>query len=188
MTKYILHGGNTSHENQPDNEAFFHEITKGLGDQLTILLVYFARKEDDLTPLIKQDREIFIRNAPDKQLTFELATIENFREQAKGSQVIYLRGGNTAKLKDKLAATQTDFKTLFEGKTIVGSSAGCYVLGSYYWDNEVKNWDKGLGLVPLKTICHYEDTDEQILRGFKQTEDNLPLLVLPDYKWQVFYV
>lgn len=55
-----------------------------------------------------------------------------FVEQIKQADVIYLKGGNTNWLHDRLAEIP-DLINLLSGKIVAGSSAGALVLSKYYY-------------------------------------------------------
>lgn len=76
---------------------------------------------------------------------------------------------------------------LFEGKIIGGSSAGSYVLGRCYWGNDSHMLGDGLGILNIKIFCHYKPADKKNLETLKEFKEDFPILVLPDYKWVVFY-
>jgi len=185
MTKYILHGGNTTDINE-DNNSFFRAMTEKLEGQVRVLLVYFAREEEITDEFINEDKRRFLENSENKELVFEVAEQEKLVKQIRESQVIYIRGGCMRPLHEKLSNIQ-NFKDLFEDKIVGGSSAGCYILAKYYWDNDKKKFAEGLGLLPIKSICHYQPEDDVIINEFPQNSSTLPLLVLPDYKWVIFF-
>lgn len=185
MTKYILHGGNTR-EISPDNDSFFREITLGSKNKTLVLLNYFAREDNEVEGFAEQDKQRFLQNSGGKDLEFEIAHPKQLTEQLSHSDVMYMRGGETNWLKEKLLETPNLAK-LFEGKTIAGSSAGVYVLSKYYCRNDTDKLCDGLGIINLKAYCHYKPEDEEIINKLSAYREKLPLLVLPNHKWVVFY-
>ena len=185
MTKYILHGGNTSEPNI-DNNSFFKEMTVGFRGKTTILLNYFSRKDDEVTQKFEQDKRRFLRLSKNKYLVFEIAQAETLARQLKKANVMYMRGGTTAWLTEKMSRT-SNLKALFKGKVIAGSSAGAYALSKYYWGNDAKKIDKGLGVLNIKTYCHYSPKDKLIVSRLLKYKEDLPLLILPNHKWTVFF-
>lgn len=71
MTKYMLHGGNTSDKNK-HNDSFFTEIGNSASKGGTILLNYFSR-DDDWNKLADGDKEKILRNSKNKNFKFEIA-------------------------------------------------------------------------------------------------------------------
>lgn len=185
MTKYILHGGDTRKIN-PDNDSFFREITLGGKNKTLVLLNYFARQDSDVESLAEQDKKRFLQNRDDKNLEFEIAHPEQLANQLSRADVMYMRGGETNWLKEKLLRIP-NLAELFKNKIIAGSSAGVYVLSKYYWGNDSNKLGNGLGIINLKTYCHYKSKDRNIINKLIAYEEKLPLLVLPNYKWVIFY-
>ena len=185
MTKYILHGGNTS-ESSSDNDSFFREMTLGMKGEVQVLLNYFSRKEDEVQEKFEQDKRSFFTNSKNKDLNFEIAEEKQLADQLKRADVMYMRGGNTSRLVEKMKYTK-NHKKLFEGKVIAGSSAGAYALSKYYWGNDTRKIGKGLGILNIKTYCHYLPEDSLIIKMLLKHKENLPLLVLQNYKWTIIF-
>lgn len=179
--KYILHGGYAGHANS-QNDEFYKEILKDTPVKLKVLLVYFA-KEDDRIPVNKaEDVAHFENNKGSKEITFELATEKDFLEQVKQADIIHLHGGATLKLLVALKK-HSDLKGLLEGKVVTGESAGAYVLSSYFYSKTAGGLFPGLGLVPVKTICHYIGENKEKLDG---APSNLETLLLGDYEYKIY--
>ncbi len=153
-TKYILHGGMAHHTNL-ENDAFFQEILKDTPTNPKILLVYFA-KELDRIPINKaEDIAQFQKNKGNKHLSFKVAEEQSFPKQVQRSDIVYLHGGATLKLLETLKKFP-NLKELFQGKTIAGESAGAYALSLYCYSQSANGVIQGLGIIPIKIICHYE--------------------------------
>lgn len=179
-TKYILHGGYAGHTNS-QNDEFYKEILKDTPDKLKVLLVYFA-KEDDRIPVNKtEDLAHFEGNKGKKELNYEVATEKEFSQQVNRADIIHLHGGATLKLLEALKKHH-NLKQLFEDKVMAGESAGAYVLSAYFYSKTAGGLYQGLGLVPVKTICHYIGENNDKL----ETPNNLESLLLPDYQFKVF--
>ena len=91
MTKYILHGGNTSDKNK-HNDNFFAEIGNSASKGGTVLLNYFSRN-DDWNILAEGDKEKILINTSSKNLKFEIAQSSTLVKQIKKADVMYMRGG-----------------------------------------------------------------------------------------------
>jgi peptidase E len=185
MIKFVLHGGNTSEVNR-DNNNFFKEMTVSNKKRLRILLNYFARDKYELNEVSGQDIKRFKKLSVVENLNFEIAQPGKLSEQLKYVDVMYIRGGSTERLMKQLLLTK-DFEKCIDGKTIRGSSAGVYVLAKYFYSNDSKIIGKGLGILNIKTYCHYEPTDIKIVNKLASYKEKLPLLILPNYKWVVMY-
>lgn len=186
MTKFILHGGNTQEINS-DNKSFFREIAFGMPKNALILLNYFSREDNDAGRCAEQDRQNILKNSEKKNLVFEVARPETLEKQLRKAHVMYMRGGNTKKLIAKLSLAP-NFNKLIQNKTIAGSSAGVYVLSKYYWSNDRRKIENGLGILDIKAYCHYKPTDTNIINRLLAYKEKMPLLVLPNYKWVIFYL
>ncbi len=152
-TKYILHGGMMRWRTEA-NRLYYHEMAKGMANP-KILLVYFARKDDEIPELTKRDEGNFAWANPGINIEYTVATEENFLEQVKVNDVILLAGGETQKLIDAIKRTNIELKEAFEGKIISGSSAGAYLISSWYYTNSGKEVRPGLGLLPIAVWAHY---------------------------------
>ena len=185
MTKYILHGGDTFKKND-DNNNFFREMTLGLEGRIKILLNYFAREESEFNKLAKQDIKRLLRYSKNKNLEFQIATPEKFKKQLRWMNVMYMGGGRTIKLLKKLRNIK-NIKRLLEGKVIAGSSAGAYALSRYYYGNNSKILGKGLGVLNIKCYCHCKPEDTKIIKKLIGYKEELPLILLPNYKMFIIH-
>lgn len=193
MIKYILHGGYSSVDNEL-NRAFYEEIARDIRDQGVILLCYFATKDEDNSSRFKEDSEMIRQQSHGKNLNFIVANEDDFIKQLKEADVLYLRGGNTEKLLDTLNKFN-DLKDFLENKTVAGSSAGAYAIAKYsifHDEGLIGRVREGLGLLPLRVICHYESIkfppNLTSLTLLKATATELDLLVLKDFEWKVIKV
>lgn len=190
MTKFILHGGYSDREN-PNNDLFFEEILKDVPDNTSILLVYFAKEKEEWKQKYEIHKSAFLKAAGNKKLTFEVASEESFMDQIKSADVIYMHGGKTPKLL-KVLQKFSDFAKTLVGKIIAGESAGAYALSTYYHSASVGGAHKGLGVLPVKVICHYQSdkhlTNDDPIELMNEYPENLELVVLKDYEWRTFVV
>ncbi len=128
--------------------------------------------------------------AEDKTIHTVKATEENFINEVQGADVIYMRGGDTQKLKFTLDK-HPDFTTVIKGKVVSGSSAGAYVLAKYYFSNSQNRVMDGCGLVPVRVVCHYQSIVHPIpedidpVREMEKYDNSLELVLLKDYEWVI---
>jgi peptidase E len=188
MTTFILHGGFTRDKNKL-NRSFFREITKNIPDGGTVLFVYFAGRDNEIGEKFEEDKQNIIAEARSKRLNIVLATEEDFIEQVKQSDAVYIRGGDTAKLLSTLKK-YPNFEEAIQGKTIAGSSAGAYALSTFFFSNDRNAVFEGLGILPLRVLCHYESKKYErkgnALETLNHYPQDLELVVLKDYEWRVF--
>lgn len=188
MTKFVLHGGFSRKEND-SNRKFYEEVVKDIVDGGVVLLVYFASREEDTSEVFTEQVQKFQSAISDRKLNFIHASQENFLSEVKQADVIYIHGGSTNKLLTILR-NYPDLQPLLEGKTVAGSSAGAYVIAKYGADHAKADVREGLGLAPLRVVCHYESPElppyTPSVENLKNTAQDLELVILRDYEWEVF--
>jgi peptidase E len=183
MPKYILHGGNTSTPNDL-NSNFFKEITNELKNGDTILIVYFARKKEDYQKCFEQEKNNFLKAAPEKEFNLIVADEKNFIKQLKQAQTVYIRGGETLLLINTLKNYPEFIELLAETKVVAGSSAGAYALARYYYSHSQNTVLEGLGVVPVAIRCHFKgegDIREELIKVAK----GLKVVLLDDCEFEI---
>jgi peptidase E len=187
MTKCILHGGFERRDNELNN-SFYRELVKDLPDHATLLMVYFASEYEGIREVFTEQTSR-IHEITGKDMQFVLATEEDFLNQVEAADAIHFRGGHTP----KLLATLKQYPELASelvGKTVSGSSAGAYALAQYGPGHSEKGIREGLGLVPVRVVCHYESIEmppnPDSLNELIQMAPELELVQLRDCEWRVF--
>ena len=181
-TKFILHGGFTPGKKQ-ENDDFFQEILKSSPEKAKILLVYFAKETDKIPANRDEDINQFNKNKHRKALSFDVANEETFLKQVVWADIVYLHGGISLKLLNTLKQF-SNLKQLFEGKIIAGDSAGANVLSAVFYSERAGGVFNGLGILPIRTICHYS---EKYKDKFVEDTFGLETLFLLEYRYKVFY-
>lgn len=181
QTKFILHGGFTPGDYRSDE--FTNEILKDTPESLKVLLVYFAKEQDRMAVNSAEDISQFNKHKGDKKLTFEIATESNLVEQVKEADIVYLHGGKTLKLLETLRRFP-DLGKLFADKIIAGDSAGANVLCKAFYSKNANVAAEGLGILPLKIICHYK---EELKDKIKDFCPGLETLYLREYELKVIF-
>lgn len=170
MTKYILSGG-YAHKAPDGGKSFCDEIIKGIEKPVKILDCLFARESTQWDQRFNDDQYFFTKHIDNFELT--LATVENFIEQVKNTDVLFFQGGSPRQLIETLN-TFPDWNNYIDGKIIVASSAGADVLVSYYGVGKTMNIGTGLGLLPIKFIPHWKsDYDKGLIIDWNQLLENL---------------
>lgn len=179
MTKYILHGGGT---NLPlkGNKEFYKTIVSGSKGPVKLLLVYYSRAKDEWPKLFEKDKENFSAQNVEKQVELSIADpdLNIFREQLKNTDAIYVRGGNTFQLLEKIKQVP-EFVELIKNKVYSGSSAGMYLVCKYFYENDFDKIGEGLGIFPVKAFAHWKG-EEDILKRLKETGEDLPIYKLAE--------
>lgn len=189
MNKYIFHGGGSAQDGVGNN-SFFEELVKDAPENGTVLLVYFASREDDYSDRVAYDTEK-CKSATNKKLSVVVANKDDFVKQVLEADVIYLRGGSTEKLITALKEyPELESVLTNKQKTIAGSSAGAYELSTYFSSHYEDIAASGLGIVPVRVITHYESKKmpprEGAIEALKNTAQELPLITLRETEWEVF--
>src|SRR3989344_3241150 len=151
MIKFILQGGGSLLGKK--KKIFFDEISYDLdGKKKNILIVPFARYENDWPGVFKKYSKRYGRLKIYKKFILALPEIQEFKKQIKVSDIILIAGGGEESLIKYLSDIRLED---LDNKVIVGTSAGANIFSTYYYSNNRKKVDKGLGLLPIKTVCHY---------------------------------
>lgn len=183
MTKFVLHGGFDKHIQYIQDE-FFRNALEDTPPAVKIFLVFYAELEEYLELRVTQCKEQFANNKGSKTVEFMMATEENFSEGCAWADIIFLSGGRTVKLVEQLKKFQ-NVKELFDGKVVVGDSAGVNALMCFYYSKKSKEIGEGLGILPYKVIVHYS---EDMGNPLKDTESTLETLFLREYQTMVINV
>ncbi len=155
-TMYVL-GGGFMKKTPDEGYAFYRAM---LGDRKTanVLICCFAMPLDQWETGYDEDRNKILTTNNEASLSFQNANLDNFVDQVTWADVIVFRGGSTNDLIDNLKKVQ-GWQNDLTGKTIVGSSAGAYMLSSsYVMTDTTPQLAPGLGLLPIVIATHYRST------------------------------
>lgn len=183
MTKYILHGG--AWQPTADYKKFFSEMISGLSEGANILCVYFAREKDMWNENFAEDKMKFSSVSQQKVFNYVMANDKTsaFIEQVKQADLIYIRGGDTHVLQEYLEKISS-LESLLYDKVVAGSSAGALVLSKYYYENDDDTYNQGLGILTIKTFCHYTEENSDKLTKLKEFGENVEAVyAIPEEKF-----
>ena len=168
------------------NKNFFKEIFIGTSDSPKVLCVYFARERADWEALFENDKPKFIEGARGKKLELIMASekLEEFKQQLLHTDIVYVRGGDTEKLLEHIKKIP-DFAERIKGKIYAGSSAGAYFVSKYYCSVSKREILRGLGILPIKTFAHYNDSERGLLQKLKEHGEPLEVYTIPDHEFVV---
>lgn len=191
MTKYYLHGGKAG-SNSEDNKKFFQQLVAGFEKTVNFLCVYFARdreinKDWNWNSILDEDIKQISSFCPKTSFDFVLASenIEEFSNQIKNADVLFLKGGITPSLLKKLKWI-SNIENLFTNKIIAGSSAGALVFSKYYYDGDYDTYNEGLGILPIKMICHWGEQRHSKIEDLKKIGEELEIYTIPEEKFFIF--
>jgi hypothetical protein len=161
-TKYILAGGlDRAHE------EYWSDLSKQVevNGSLKVLSCFFSQAEkywqinfDGFVP--------FFKSAFGESCQHELATKARFIDQLKTSDVVYLHGGHIS-LIEEVMSEYDNLESHFNGKIVIGSSAGANFLSSSYWSPRYRKAEQGSNIVPLNIMVHFGS------QFFNQGTDNI---------------
>lgn len=183
QTKVIVSGGYADIDN-PENRQFFSEILKDTPDEQNILIILFAKEKAKWDEKFFGVVEQFDRVKESKALNYVMAEHDNLEAQIKHADIIYIRGGDTPMLAEAIAE-HPDFKELIKGKIVAGESAGTYLLSTCYFSKTAGGVFKGFGIIPVKSICHFEGANAEKL---DECPTDLEKLLLKDFEHKVYLV
>ncbi|MDQ5954430.1 MAG: hypothetical protein QG583_358 [Patescibacteria group bacterium] len=186
-TKYILVGGYVQ-KAEDKGKAFCEELISGIDKKsIKILDCMFARPIEAWEETFEKDKIFFTKYI--KNFELELAQIENFTEQVKNSDVIFIRGGHTDPLINILNKNQSWIKEL-EGKTLAGTSAGANVIVKYFYGLNSHVIKEGFGLTSAKVIVHWKSEEYNVnwdksLEDLKNYKEELRVYALKEGEFMV---
>ena len=154
MTKYILNSGGL--KNYPEKaDKFNKEIVKGLGSVPRVLFCHFAIPQELWEEKFSIYSQRFLESM-DKGIspTIELAAPDTFEEQLGNCDVVLMHGGYDDLLLEQLK--KYNLPDAWEGKVVVGSSAGSDVLANYFYGCDSRRVEEGLGILPIKFFPHFK--------------------------------
>lgn len=185
MTTFILHGGRSKNLSEQNND-FFKEIIIQTPPGGTILCIYFAKPKEQWREKFANDTTFFhqIPNSADKKFVLANNTDDTFISQLKLSETIYISGGNTYLLIEKLSHIK-NLSTIFQDKVIAGSSAGALALSTYFFNTDDNTVGSGLATLPIKIVCHYEESRSNDVNKLRQYKEDLPIYTLREQEFVV---
>ncbi len=183
-TRFILNGGFNKDNLTKQNVEFYRQILEHTPNNSKVLLVFFAKEPERIEEASKRVIGEFPKDSADKNLTFEIANEDDFVTQVEGADVIYFAGGKTIKLLDALK-NFSNLEILLKGKVVAGESAGANVWSHYCYSPNADSVVKGLGILPIKVIPHYQD---QYKGKLDDVGPGLDLVLLPEYETISFEV
>lgn len=186
MTTYLLHGGKTSSDH-PNNDKFFSEFTKIVNKpQVKILLCYWARTKDQWKTISERDIAR-IKKDTNREHTITLVNDpQDLKDKLPSYDVFYVAGGE-AYLLEPYYRDLSFLKEGLRNKIYAGSSMGVFLASENYVlsmdDQDNNTVHKGIGLLPLQTLCHWnvETKKAQKLALLKNT--NKPVLMLRETEY-----
>ena len=98
------------------------------------------------------------------------------------ADAIFFRGGDIYMLLDKVNQYSNFKEELLKKKLVSGSSAGVYFLSNYALSARRNIIYKGLGILPIKSNCHYTDYKKEAVKVLDKYSGELVLLREGEFK------
>ncbi|MFA5070544.1 MAG: Type 1 glutamine amidotransferase-like domain-containing protein [Patescibacteria group bacterium] len=162
-------------------------MAKGLKPPIKILDIVFARNKKIWHPIFLRNKKAFLKIVKNKKFQFTLASEkpEIFGNQIKNNDLVLIIGGDELLCLKRLEKLR-NFKNLIKGKVVAGSSAGAYVLSRYYYSADRNEVGKGLGILPIKTLAHYnKGKSRAALERLKNIGESLRICKIPETHYVV---
>ncbi len=180
MTTFLLHGGATSKDLEGNN-LFFGQFAELVNkSKIKVLMCYFSRPKENWQKLFDRD-SVKVTNNTTKQVEFHIPEdAEDLKEKLPSFDVLYVAGGE-AELIEPYYQELAFLKTDLEGKVYAGSSMGAFMASEGYVlsadAQESGSMHKGLGLLPIQTLCHWDVEDKKEVK-LKLLSSDKPILAL----------
>ena len=150
MTKYILAGGNDrTVDNYP--AILKRELPKTLSE-VRLLSCFFSVSKEEWQEKSQSWQKWFADKLGIEH--YDWANYDNFTDKLGQTDIVYFHGGNT-KLLLKQIVNYPQLQKLFDGKIVIGSSAGANMLSKNYWSSTLAEPGKGLGVLDINIMVHY---------------------------------
>lgn len=194
MKRLILMGGRPWLA-EDGGKNFVETLFRYYPEQVKLAFCIFAQPEEQWEETRAWNTRMFDKFKGNRTVSYQTMTKENFAEVSAWADVIYLPGGDSFALPEKLKPF--DVGTLWDGKVIAGSSAGAYFLSKGFIGLRARKFGRGLGWVNSTCIAHwrakdYEDytdkdwdwAEQEALRQLPDT----PVLCIPESEFVEFTV
>lgn len=182
-TKIIVSGGYANEINS-ENTKFYREILRDTPDKLSVLIILFAKPKDVWAEKSQYVIDQFERVEGSKAIKYSIATEKDLEGQLDKSDIVYIHGGDTDLLIESIQK-HSDFINEIKGKIVAGESAGTYLLSRCFYSKTLQEIRDGLGIIPVKVVCHFKGKNEDKLND---CPDNLEKLLLKDFEHKVYFV
>lgn len=151
MTTYILAGGNDRRY-----ESYGHDLASVVllwVPEPKVVSCFFSKDESEWEQSTINWRAWF-KQYFGQSIEYHVASPDSLLEDIAWADVVYFHGGNTLKLTTAMKV-YADVEESFEGKIIIGSSAGSNFLSGTYYSPSRDVIEKGSGIVDFAVIAHY---------------------------------
>jgi peptidase E len=195
MKRLILMGGRpwfAADKGKRFTESLFRYAPK----EVKVAFCIFAQPEIDWKETRDWNTSMFDAFKAERTILYQTMTETNFAEVSAWADIIYVPGGDTNLLMDRLA-TCGDIASLWDGKVVAGSSAGADFMCEGFIYLQEKSYGRGLNWVKATMIPHWRSPDwegytssdwDQMERKSLQEAPGTPVLCVPESEFVEFIV
>lgn len=156
--KLVLHGGGDLTEEQ--RLRIVEELKKDLPEgPIVILVVPFGREQSEWGRVFEKYSNRYKELGVNGEFILASPDAITLDEQLKYADVVLVAGGDERLLRERLQRVEF---SAFEGKTVVGVSAGANIFAAKYYSNDRGAIEDGMYKLPFNTICHYSGGSIQL--------------------------
>lgn len=193
MKRLILMGGRPWFA-EDGGKNFVETLFRYYPEQVKLAFCIFAQPEEQWEETRAWNTRMFDKFKGNRTVSYQTMTKENFAEVSAWADVIYLPGGDSFALSEKLKPF--DVGMLWDGKVIAGSSAGANLMCEGHISLDHKAYGQGLGWVKATSIPHwrsnynnYTNEDWDLLEQKALSEaPGTPVLCIPESDFVEFTV
>jgi len=194
MKRLILMGGRPWFA-EDGGKKFVDTLFRYHPNEVKLAFCIFAQPEGQWEETRQWNTSMFDKFKGERKVEYRTMTNDNFAEVSAWADVIYMPGGDSFVLPEKLKSF--DVTKFWDGKVIAGASAGAYFMSNGFIGLSDRKFGRGIGWVNVSCIAHwrakdYEDyTDEDWSwaeqEALRQLPDT-PVLCIPESEFVEFTV
>lgn len=185
MAKLYFLGG--EYIEKRDSEKINRKAFADAGGAPAVLVFLWARKTVDKTDPKRKMLADYLKDVGARKIEFAEPkdTRKAIMEKINSSDLIYLPGGNTKILVERLKEAKITALLKKYGKVIVGNSAGAQALCKKYigmkgkHDRTATEVSQGLGLVNFGIVAHYDISYDKELMSLSE-KTNVKIYGIPE--------
>ncbi len=184
MKRLILMGGRPW-ESADKGKRQVEVLLRYFPSKVRLAFCIFAQDQNDWEQTRATNISMIERFKSGRGIEYQTMTPENFVETSAWADVIYMPGGEPPRLKAALQACG-DIAELWDGKVIVGASAGMDILCEHFSYLQEETILEGFGWIKANCIPHWRNdgedeaaqsrAEEELLRRFPK----VPLLCVAE--------
>jgi len=181
MTNFILNGGSTSMFMSDPNKVELLKDGHKISQSFKVMVIPFTKYPEFWEVDYQKSKDRFINAFPNNEVAIEMAkdSRTEFLSLFNESLIIVIPGGGEPSFIETLSKIiNIEKEFILDNKIVYANSAGVNVLAKYYYSNDRQTFGEGLGILPIKTICHYSEERLEKLQKLESYKEKLPIIAL----------